>query len=296
MAAIFMPRMISRIPLSRTAVPLKIINNTGEVVMTTGSKTITILQGETLELRWNGTEWRVKTNYLVGDMIEQFPSERSPEEKMFEGTWVNWSSRAVLYGLISTYPSSTRGAYVGSMAYAVNNYVTFQYPGGDLQLLQCTVDHTSDTLADRPAPDPVKWKLVSTKYDTRQACGNLLTATDYTLGTRITSGVNQNLYVTEKIVPGGKFFGIEGGFRPTFISGGRQDDRIREIYGNPESETSGASTSESTGAFETVHSQPSGYGTLGYSKHVIFKASRVVKTGPDVAGTNVSARLWRRTS
>jgi hypothetical protein len=97
----------------------------------------------------------------------------------------------------------------------------------------------------------------------------------------------------------GKFTGIEGGNRPTFISGGVQESRIQDIEGIFGGiYYSGTPTPES-GAVERIEvftSVGTGGSLIVGTVKDRFKASLVVKTGPDVAGTNVSTRLWRRTS
>ncbi|MDR2185831.1 MAG: hypothetical protein LBO80_09245, partial [Treponema sp.] len=144
--------------------------------------------------------------------------------------------------------------------------------------------------------------------DVRESCQKLsvrdpetqeiVVTDDLQTGDQITAGVYAGKYVTEIIVPGGKFTGIEGGFRPPFVSGGVQQDRIREIWGEfgYASVVSGqAATPYGVGAIRAVNTtQVPGVGGAGTTRwYYDFCASHVVKTGPDGAGTNLSTRLWR---
>ncbi|MDR1588094.1 MAG: hypothetical protein LBS57_11610, partial [Treponema sp.] len=220
-------------------VELKIINDAdGEVEILNGSKIITSFIGETLDLRWNGSEWRVKTDKLVGDFIEQFPSARSPVEKCLEGEWVEWSDRAILYGASAASPPSFVDYYdlAGTTIAASSTPVAcYHQPGGDYRLYQFksqTVAYTVPTELD-----PVKWDYLEPdvidvreafqKLSVRASETNEITVTaDLQIGAQIAQGIHAGKYITEVIVPGGKFFGVEGGFRPTFVSDGVQQDRV----------------------------------------------------------------------
>jgi hypothetical protein len=126
-------------------------------------------------------------------------------------------------------------------------------------------------------------------YVERQKCGNALTAGDFGIGTMITSGTYTGYYVREVITPAGKFFGVDGGNRPTFVSGGVQGGRIINITGDGivalKSKISGAIKQGSN----------TDYNGGGYYFSVSqFDASSVVPTGADNAPINVSVRYWRR--
>jgi hypothetical protein len=136
-------------------------------------------------------------------------------------------------------------------------------------------------------------------YIERQKCGSLLTASDLSVGAQLTSGSYSGYYVREVITAAGAFWGVEGGNRPTFISGGKQEDRIRDIqghinYGLNQSTVSGAFKFESGPGFGV---NPDG--ATNFSNFISFSASNSV--GPDHVGTddapaNISIRLWRRVS
>jgi hypothetical protein len=225
-------------------VELKIINDAdAEVELLNGSKIITSFIGETLDLRWNGDEWRVKTDKLVGDFIEQFPSARSPVEKCLEGTWIKWSDKAILYGVSASAPPASEDYYSKvntTIAAGATPVVCYHQTGGDWRLYQFKSQTAAYTV---PAElDPVKWTYLAPDFiDIRDAfqklsirdsdTGEITVTADLSIGTQITQGMYAGKYITEVIVPGGKFFGVEGGFRPTFISGGVQGDRIRNIKG-----------------------------------------------------------------
>jgi hypothetical protein len=141
-------------------------------------------------------------------------------------------------------------------------------------------------------------------YVERQACGNPLTDSDLAVGDVITSGTHTGKYITGKITPAGSFFGVEGGNRPAFVSGGKQPDRIRnfsgELYALPENiDTAGiikgaagsfglALTTANSGALAIAS------GATGVLSRLGFNPSLVVPTGADNAGPNISCRVWRR--
>jgi hypothetical protein len=285
------------------------------VVLLNGSMTITCALGDTLELRWNGTEWRAKTDKHVGDFIQQIPSEKSPVEKCLEGKWVDWSGRAVLYGLSAAAPPSYVDYYSlagSSIAANTTPVVCYHQPGSDYRLYKFKSSTAAYTV---PAElDPVKWDYLTPDIiDVRESCQKLsfrnpstqeITVTgDLQIGDSIADGVHAGKYVTEIIVPGGKFLGIEGGFRPTFISGGVQEDRIREISGYFGIETYNNNQSVYNNHLQGVFEKfDPGIGEFGdftniskdHGVNIRFRASLVVKTGPDNAPANLSARFWRR--
>jgi hypothetical protein len=289
---------------------LKIISEAGgRVAVLDGAYTVPLEAGDTVELRWNGTNWKVKTDKHVGDFVIQHPDEKSPEEARMEGTWVPWSDRAIMYGLststlpsYSKYSSDGSNPFIGStIAAGSRPYTLYSESGGDSRLYQFIAQTAAYVV---PADfDPVKWQ----RYDTnvtiveRQKAGNALTAADYTIGTRVTSGTYANRYVTEIIVPGGKFWGVTGGNRPTFVSGGVQGSRIKNFTGKftynndavPSPIVDGNLFYQDSTLYCSTWSNAS---TGNYSIRVGFDPSRVVPTGADNAGTNLSTRFWRRVS
>jgi hypothetical protein len=87
--------------------------------------------------------------------------------------------------------------------------------------------------------------------------------------------------------------------KPTFISGGKQDGRIKNITGSL-----GAyyRMNYGAGAFSTPtasapNSNNAGNVTLNNEGHTAnFSAGNVVLTGADNAGDNLSKEIWRRVS
>jgi hypothetical protein len=285
-------------------VELKVINDAaGAVELLSGTKIITACLGETLDLRWNGSEWRVKTDKLVGDIIRQFPSERSPEDKCLEGTWVQWSGKAVMYGASTSAPPAYDDYYaLAGTTIAANStpVVCYHQVGSDYRLYQFKAQTAAYTV---PAePELVKWTyLEPDAIDIREAFQQLavrdpetskITVTeDLQIGSQITQGIYTGKYVTEVIVPGGKFSGVEGGFRPTFIDGGVQQGRIVNfsgyagiVIGNPDGVLF---YGDSPG-----YQLPAGSGNG--LRRANFDPSRVVLSGPDNAPENLSERWWRR--
>jgi hypothetical protein len=297
-------------PGAYRGVEFKLLNDADdEVLLLDGAKTITSKMGESVDLRWNGTEWRVKTDKLVGDFLEQKPAERSPLEKRLEGTWVKWSDRAIMYGISSAAPP----AYVDYYTLAGTNIATGATPivlyhlaGDDYRLFKFKASTAAYAV---PGDfDPVKWDyLAPNTIDIRESCQKLTTRVDGTItvtadlqiGAQIAAGSYAGKYITEVIVPGGKFTGIEGGNRPIFVSGGVQPSRIRNISAGIENgfiRQSGQQDVVLTGAFIPIPASYAAATPLVSVGIQGFDASLVVTTGPDVAGTNLSKRLWRRVS
>jgi hypothetical protein len=216
-------------------IELKIFNDAGrDVVLLGESHTLSVSMGESLALRWNGAGWRVKTDLGIGDFYEQYPDAKSPIEKGWEGVWEKWSDRAVEYGLSSSAPPAFvdyAGLIGTSIAAGATPVVCYHLPGADFRLYRFIAQSAAYSV---PAVfDSVKWTYLQPGViDGRQRCGNALVDDDYEIGDIVASGTYAGMYVTEIIVPGGKFNGVEGGNRPTFISGGVQEGWIRNITGN----------------------------------------------------------------
>jgi hypothetical protein len=236
----------------------------------------------------------------IGDYYIQYPDMPAPLEAdpPYPGVWDIWSHRAVMYGLSQAAPPSFVDYYtlVGtSIAAGATPVVCYHKTGNDFRLYQFIARTSGYTV---PAElDPVRWTYLQPGIvDERQKCANALTSEDYEIGQQVETGSYQGMYVTEVIVPGGKFWSVEGGFRPPFVSGGRQDDRIRNMEGNiyyvsyPQ-EKGGVAD----GVFAVSTVPASGASSGGVASYTYnFKASRVVRTGDDNAPTNISTRFWRR--
>jgi hypothetical protein len=244
-------------------------------------------------------EWVKNYIFSIGDYYTQYPDTSTPQERGLPGTWEVWSDRAVLYGLSQAAPPSFVDYYslVGTtIAANATPVVCYHQAGGDWRLYRFIAQAAAYTV---PAElDPVKWTYLQPGIiDERRKCANALTDDDYAIGDRVASGSYQTMYVTEIIVPGGKFWGIEGGFRPTFISGGVQEDRIRDIKGTLNSLIAYVMT-ETTGAlsWEDVSSTPINFNGANPQRGAVvaLDVARVVPTGPDFSPGNLSTRLWRR--
>jgi hypothetical protein len=236
--------------------------------------------------------------YQVGDYYEQYPDAKTPEERGLPGTWEIWSHRAVMYGLSQAAPPSFVDYYDlagDSIAAGSTPVVCYHKAGDDFRLYRFIAQTGAYTV---PAElDPVKWTYLQPGIiNERQKCGNPLTADDYEIGDTVASGTHEGMYVTEVIVPGGKFTGIEGGFRPTFVSGGVQGDRTRRLFGT--FQIGAILASNHSGAF-----YPAAYATNIGSYGITptdgpyltgLDSGLVVPTGPDNAPTNLSTRIWRR--
>jgi hypothetical protein len=239
--------------------------------------------------------------FPVGKMITQYPDEPSPIEAGLPGVWEIWSDRSILYGVSADPPPDFVDYYTlaGNSIPAGNTpVVCYHQKGGSWKLYQFIAQTAAYTVP--PEIEPVKWAcLPPDVIDERGKCGNALTDDDYEIGNTITSGAHAGMYITGIIVPGGGFWSIEGGFRPTFISGGVQEDQIRDIKGTLNSLIAYV-MAETTGAlsWENSFSSPIIFSGANPQRGAVvtLDASRVVNTGPDFSPGNLSTRLWRRVS
>jgi hypothetical protein len=239
-------------------------------------------------------------NPYVGKILVQYPDEPTPVEAGLAGIWEDWSDRAVLYGVSQTPPPSFVDYYtkVGtSIASGAVPVVCYHKAGSDYQLYRFIAQ--TDAYIVPEELDPVKWAYLEPGIiDTRQKCGNTLTDDDYEIGDQIGAGSYQGMYVTEIIVPGGKFWGVEGGNRPTFISGGVQPDTMRNFTGRfgKTSESYALTFTLADGAFEPEGSGAAHTGGGSYSgaPRVKLNPSLVVPTGPENRPVNAAVRIWRR--
>jgi hypothetical protein len=271
----------------------------------TGTPTVPTAANGTNTDQAASTAFVANVYFYVGKIIEQLPDEPTPVEAGLPGTWEIWSNRAVLYGVRASMPSYTAyTSLVGTTIAGGSTPIAYLALNGDFGLFTFISQSSGYTV---PATfDPVKWTRYSdgvTIYE-RQKCGNALTAADYAIGAKIASGTYADKYIVEKLVPGGKFFGIEGGFRPTFISGGGQGDRIRNFTGTLETRPNTNITAfldlRVSGVYcpqnDVTRSYYSSAGLGIYPSRITLDPSCAVPAGPDNAPTNLSTRLWRRIS
>jgi hypothetical protein len=249
-----------------------------------GAKIITARKGDYLDLRWNGTEWRVKTNKLVGDIIVQHPSELSPEDRCLEGTWAQWSYRASLYAIGDTAPSD---AFIA-------DWKTYRHDVWGLNTDNTYI--TNEDVGTKKYTKPTGYTCVE-----RQELQPDWTEEDLVEGAQITDGPHAGKYIWQVIAFAGTFFGVEdsgyegGGKRPTFGSG-VQGDRIREMTGTAGSAGRLGASQFASGVFKARESSASSAGNNVGGVYTLndFRAGNIVRTGEDVAPTNTSIRIWRR--
>jgi hypothetical protein len=254
--------------------------------------------------------------FPVGCPYEQWPDTKTPLELGLPGDWEVWSNRAIMYGLSQAAPPSFVDYYdkdFKSIAANATPVVCYHIAGDDYRLYRFIAQSAAYTVPEEF--DPVKWTYLQPgMIIERQICGNLLGDEDFVndvskMGYRLTDGIYAGNYITEVIVPGGKFTGIEGGNRPTFVSGGVAQGRIPDLAGNiyaalfnTAGGLFGMGVSTKTGVFDCIDTATNVAATSSLSSSanrpggISFAARRVTTTGPDVAPTHFSKRLWRRVS
>jgi hypothetical protein len=232
--------------------------------------------------------------YPIGSRYTQHLNDPDPIEKQLPGTWAKWNFRADGYGLVSTVlPSFV--TYTPGANYAANTWVMYHLAGDDYRLYKAKVAITN-------APqylDPVNWDpfVPGVIVERRKLQGWI--DSDFTIGTQISAGQYADWYICEVIVPGGKFDSYEGGFRPTFVSGGVAGDQIRNMTGQF---YIGGTSSVAIGYNGVFTAIPSGSVWGGHSSGsgdnawIIFTSTRVVPTGPENSPRTLSTVIWRRIS
>jgi hypothetical protein len=235
----------------------------------------------------------------IGDYYTQYPDMPAPLEAdpPLPGIWEIWSHRAVMYGLSQSAPPSFVDYYSlagTSITAGSTPVVCYHKTGGDFRLYRFIAQTAAYTV---PAElDPVMWTYLNPGIiNERQKCGNSLTADDYGIGDVVASGQYDGMYVTEVIVPGGKFWSVEGEFRPPFISGGAAPDMMREITGNFQTQDSDTPYPP-TGVFTLGEKLEGGgaNGTYMGARRFNFNAAKRVTTGPQNSPVTASIRIWRR--
>jgi hypothetical protein len=226
--------------------------------------------------------WAAKLSleYPVGSLSVQYPSGSTPAQKSLPGTWEPWSYRASLYAVGNTAPSEA----------FKNDWKTYRH-----DIWSLNTDGTVATQGTKKYSQPAGYTCVE-----RQALQPDWTAADLVEGAQVTIE-GETKYIWQVIAFAGLFFGGEdseylgGGKRPTFITGGRQDDRIREITGKVN--IKGAKEGSTSSGALVVYNENNGNGAgwLGsQSPTISLEPSRVVPVGLDNAPTNISTRFWRR--
>ena len=308
-ASVFLTGNIASLTLGEGAykgVELLIFNDAnGDVALNDKTRTLTTRIGETITLRWNGDEWRVKHDKFVGDIIQQLPSEKNPIEKWLEGKWLNWSARAVMYNISDTPPASFVDYYtlVGTVIAAnATPLVMYHVSGSDYQLFKFKAAGAAYTVPQEL--DPVKWDEIKSNTTVfREACqklsyrdesGNITVTPDLPIGSQITEGNHTGKYITAIYVLGGKFLSIEGGFRPPF-GGGVQGDVQRPLTGRIHNIINAGGVSPS-GAFSIISGAAKGTGDYSgsYYSAINFDSGLVVKTANENSPRTTSTNVWRR--
>ncbi|MDR1307617.1 MAG: hypothetical protein LBK74_08600 [Treponema sp.] len=169
---------------------------------------IPVQAGDTRELRWNGSEWRVKSGYHVGDLLLQYPLEDSPVVKRLEGDWVHWTYRSMLYGIRDTPPPGD----------FITDWLSKRHDIWHLNTDGSVATQGTKKWGKTGGGMPEGHIVIARESAVK------LADPDLTEGDQITAGPYAGKYVWQNIVPAGIFWSVDdsdptyqgGGFRPPF--------------------------------------------------------------------------------
>jgi hypothetical protein len=243
--------------------------------------------------------------FYTGKLYEQKPNDPDPYELIETGVfpegsvWELWSCRAELYELVpaASFPSGVTEYTTGSSV-PINAYRIYQMTGDDRQIWK-----SNKALTNLPAQiNPLGWnKLPDITCVPRRRLQPDWDDDDLEIGAEVMHN-GQQMIVAGIIVLGGKFLSVEGGNRPSFVSGGVAGDVQRLLNGTfgPGGGRKFSSINNTTGIFYGINTSSEAIGTgiadkTGY-QILGFDTSLVVPTG---VGNNhlprtLSVRYWRR--
>jgi hypothetical protein len=254
--------------------------------------------------------------FPLGSAVLQYPWDKTPAARGCPGSWENWSSRAVIYGLSDSPPppyteySALAGTQITQAEADAGFYALLATDGTRrIYKIKASFANLSFPYTVPPAFDDVKWESVEPgTRAAREAAQGLDFDSDLDVGDAVSSGAYAGKYVTEVLSAAGCFFGVEGGFRPAFVSGGVQDDAIRGILARCDEAAAPGGAPTLQGAF-VVNSGRSPLivntsGGTGYNT-LVFNANGGVPSfnpmaghadGQDIRPRNLSVKLWLRIS
>jgi len=168
-----------------------------------------------IQNKYSTTEWFNEFLFPVGCRYKQGINDPTPVERGFPGSWEIWSGRAESYGLFSgslpSYAPYTPGANFALGAHALHHL-----PGDDWRIFRAR-----EAINNAPADiEPVRWEPLQAGIIVPRRHLQEWDVEDFTVGTVLDSDLYAGWTVSEIIVAGGKFESVEGGNRPTFVSGG----------------------------------------------------------------------------
>jgi len=238
-------------------------------------------------------------NYLfpVGSSYIQHVNDPSPLERGLRGTWEIWNARADLYGLRSE-ALPNYSTYTTGTNYSVGSNVLYHLPGDDYAIFKA-----NQAITNAPQQlDPVKWdKLTQEIFVERRHLQEWLD-NDFSIGTQIINGNYSGYYVSEIIVPGGKYFAPAGGNRPPFGEG-TAPDFARPIKGKfGYSDNNGGlgvfPRYDMDGVFDGERNlgtpaRQAGVTSAGFASIVSLDTSRTMLTGNENSPRTISILYWR---
>ena len=177
-----------------------------------------------LQDKYSTTEWLLNFLYPVGCSYKQNMNDLSPLERHLPGEWEIWSGRADGYELIfESLPSGIIDPdtgkiriYTQSKNYPINTYLMYHYAGDDW-----TVYRSKEAITNAPQQlDPMKWDKLPNGIIIERRQLQDWGDDDFVIGDQVPGGTYAGWTLSGIIVPGGKFESIEGGNRPTYVSGG----------------------------------------------------------------------------
>jgi len=281
-------------------VELKVYNGTSsKIELLDSDYVISIQRGDTRELRWNGSDWRIKHDYHVGDLYQQFPTTKSPIEKRLEGTWVKWNCRAVWYWLSATAPSA---GFIADWKAKRNDIWMLKQDGTVAG--EVNQDGTPVNPVDKKYQRPSDYTLVLREV----LHNNIWDDADLVEGYQIPDGAYAGMYIWQVQSLAGLFLSIAdedyegGGFRPPFEKG-VHGDRTRPFKGRAIARYGNTGfirpdlTALLEGVFCADTSTLLGVDVSSESSNsypLAMDSSRVLVTAPQGAPSNTTYNIFRR--
>ena len=248
-----------------------------------------------LNNKFSPTETLLDYLFPLGSGVVQGLNDLSPLERGLPGQWEIWNSRADGYGLrADLLPNYT--IYTPGNNYASGVYVLYHLLGDDSAIFQA-----KEAITNAPVQlDPVKWDKLPAGIIVERRHLQGWDDEDFTIGNQVNNGQYSGWYVSEIIVPGGKYPSFAGGNRPRFVLDGTAEDVSRPIEGRTPRGQASANSINVTQWDGALGSEPidtfhvSLSGNLVRFYHTVLDISHVITTGPENSVRTFGIITWRR--